>query len=304
MSKPYLPLKDQIKHLKNKNIYIGNKAIAKRILIRVNFQRILAYRLHFLDSSKNIKPGTKLKHIYSLHEFDKGLRNLTSSMLENIELNFRRHIAYELGSCGIHSYLDNMNFRDPFKHSILLNSIYNTIKNPKDRKIIKNHLNIYKDFLPIYKVVEILSFGELSKLFENLKSSSLGTNPITPKDKIIELYRKNKKIFKLNNEILESWLRELVEVRNKCAHYDMLWNYEKNLKPLKSNKSWINGVVGLKGNRYKFYGVCLIFKYLSLSKAQFANYMYSLEKLVIRYSHIITFKDLGFPNSWKNDLDI
>lgn len=302
MSKPYLNLKDQIKHLKTKNIYIGNKATAKRILTRVNFQRFLAYRLHFLDASNNIKAGTKLKHIYLLYEFDKELRALTSPMLESIELSFRRHIAYELGSIGIHSYLNNLNFRDPFKHSILLNSINKSVNNPKDRKIISNHIKNYQDFLPIYKVVEILSFGELSKLFENLKSSPARTSPTTPKDKILEFYKKSKKIYSLNNKTLESWLRELVEVRNKCAHYDMLWDYERELKSLKRDPAWINGAIIKNTNKYKFYGVCLIFKYLCLSKTQFQNYMYNFEKLVKKYSTIINMSALGFPNTWKNDL--
>lgn len=303
MSKPYLNLKDQIKHLKSKNIYIGNKATAKRILIRINFQRFLAYRLHFLNANNQIRAGIKLKHIYSLHEFDRELRALTSPILESIELNFRRHIAYTLGDNNVHSYLDNKNFRDSSIHTVLLDSIKKYTTNSKNRKIIQYHVNNYKDNLPIYKVVEILSFGELSKLFENLKSAPKNNNTLEPKDKIREFYQKNKKTKKINNRILESWLRELVEIRNKCAHYDMLWDYKKDLKPLRGNTDWQNGVIR-NTNTYKFYGICLIFKYLCLSKIEFKNYMFNLEKLSKKYSNIITLSDLGFPNIWKNDLDI
>lgn len=85
-------------------------------------------------------------------------------------------------------------------------------------------------------------------------------------------------------------------MKNKCAHYDMLWNYER----LKRNSDWIYGSIIKNGNRYKFYGICLIFKYLS--KTQFQNYVYDFEKLVKKYSSIISISELGLPPTWKNDL--
>ncbi len=312
MSKPYLDLNCQIGHLKNKGIYIGNRAQVKRVLMGLNFQRFLAYRVHFLNPQKKIKTNTKFKHIYKLHEFDKELRDLTGIILEDIELNFRRHIAYTLGNDGVHSYLNNQNFRDHFKHASLLTSINRCISEAKNthskkaRKVVKYHLDNHCDDLPIYKVVEILTFGELSKFFENLKSSSPQNTSLEYKDKIREFYVRHKQNTKINNKILESWLRELVEVRNKCAHYDMLWDYQKQLMYLRGDSSWRKGVFRSKAGSttYKFYGICLIFKELCLSKTGFKKYMYNLKDLLKKYSNIITLTDLGFPTSWEQDLGL
>ncbi len=308
MSKPYLNLNCQIGHLKNKGIYLGNRAEVKRVLTRLNFQRFLAYRVHFFNSQRKIKSSTKFKHIYKLHEFDKELRDLTGAILEDIELNFRRHIAYTLGNDGVHSYLNVQNFRDSSKHAALLISINRYVSDAqtsiKGRKVVKYHLDNHNDDLPIYKVVEILTFGELSKFFENLKSSTPHSTVLEYKDKITEIYIKHKQNTKITNKFLVSWLRELVEIRNKCAHYDMLWDYQKQLKYLRTDSAWIKGVFSSKhGNTtYKFYGICLIFKELCLSKKDFKKYMYNLKDLSKKYSHIITLTDLGFPPNWEQDL--
>lgn len=316
MSKPYLSLNDQLKNLKGKQIYIGNKAIAKRILTRINFQRFLAYRIHFLDSNKNIKqtPVTKVKSIYRLHEFDRELRDLTSNMLEGIEINFRRHIAYVLGEDDIHSYKDPQYFRDATKHLELLNTVKKHTDNARrsssgsSRKLVQHHVNNHNDDLPIYKVVEILTFGELSKLFENLKKAPRGSTTLEHKDKIRIIYQQIQQNYKINNQILESWLRDLVEVRNKCAHYDMVWDYQKQLKFLGGDTAWIRGIHSQSINRtattYKFYGICLIFKSLCLNKKEFKKYMFNIEKLFKRYSNIIVPGDLGFPPTWKKDLNL
>lgn len=314
MSKPYLSLNNQIKNLKDKTIYIGNKAAAKRILLNVNFQRFLAYRVHFIDSNKNIKPKTKVKSIYRLHEFDRELRDLTGNMLEKIELNFRRHIAYILGAKGIHSYRDVKHFRNPRMHQDLLNIVKKHTDKAQQsnsrssRKLVVHHVNNYSDELPIYKVVEILTFGELSKLFENLKQANKGSSTLEFKDLIRLIYQQNQQNFKINNNTLESWLRDLVEIRNKCAHYDMLWDYQKQLKYLGGNPAWFNGLFtqSLNNNAkvYKFYGICLIFKSLILQENEFKRYMFELEALLKKSSNIITLEDLGFPPTWKNDLNL
>lgn len=312
MSKPYLTIKEQIEKLKDKNIYLGNRAKLKKILNKINFQRIMAYRVHFLDNNNKIKNGTKFKDIYRLHEFDKELRDITMPILESIELTLRRQLAFAIGNEGIHAYLNNNIFINPFRQAEFLlvidkhMKIAKDPKNKKGRNIVIHHINKYSDPLPIYKVVEVLTFGELSRLFENLRPKN--KNEINNiKDKIKIIYQNfNHGSKKANHEQLTSWIRELVEVRNICAHYDMLWNYRKQLSFLRGDRAWMNGVISVNSNRsaqiYGFYGVCLIIRYLCTSKKEFYNYLKQLERLFNKYQNIISYNDLGFPNTWKTDL--
>lgn len=309
MSKIFLDKKHQLKHLKSLNINIGSESKAKRILFNVNYQRLLAYRVQFyIPTTKIIKSGTKLKHIYKLHEFDKELRNLTNSMINIIELNLRRHIAYYCSNENIHYYLDYKNFRKYEYYISFISNINKTFSKTKPHNIISYHSMNYTDPLPIYKLVELLTFGQLSKFFSNMNSSSKGINKY-PKDKILLLYKNNKlnsngKNLNLKSSTLESWFRELVEIRNKCAHFDMLWNYENNISPIKGNIAWKNGTIKQNQNLYKFYGICLIFRFLLCNNNEFKKFMKNIEILINKNINIITFKDLGFPNNWKNDLNI
>lgn len=232
--------------------------------------------------------------------------------MESIEINFRRHIACVLGADDIHSYRDPQYFRDIIKHQDLLNIVKKHMdhakKSSSGRKVVQYHINNHSDELPIYKVVEILTFGELSKLFENLKKAPRGSITLEHKDRIRIIYQQTQQNYKISNQVLESWLRDLVEVRNKCAHYDMIWDYQKQLKFLGGDTAWFNGIHSQSLNKsattYKFYGICLIFKSMCLNKKEFKKYMYDIEKLFKRYSNIIALGDLGFPPTWKKDLGL
>lgn len=309
MSKIFLDKKHQLKHLKTLNINIGSETKAKRILFNINYQRLLAYRTQFYDPiTKKIKNGTKLKHIYKLHEFDKELRNLTTSMINIIELNFRRHIAYYTSQENIHYYLDYNNFRKYEYYLNFISEINKTLSKKQPHKIILHHTSIYDDPLPIYKLVELLTFGQLSKFFSGIIKSTKGKNSY-PKDKILLLYKNNKKNsngqnLNLKIETIESWLRELVEIRNKCAHFDMLWNYKNRISSISGNIAWQNGSVEPRQNLYKFYGICLIFRFLLFNNNEFKSFMNKLEILINKNNNVISFKDLGFPITWKKDLGI
>ncbi len=169
MSKIFLSKMHQLKHLEKLNIYVGSKSKAKKILFNINYQRLLAYRVQFFISGSNIvKSNTKLKHLYKLHEFDRELRNLTSSLINIIELNFRRHIAYYTSQEDLHYYLKYENFRIYENHAGFLNDIDKLFNRNKVHNIVSHHRNNYQDPLPIYKLVEVLTFGQLSKFFSNI----------------------------------------------------------------------------------------------------------------------------------------
>ena len=81
--------------------------------------------------------------------------------------------------------------------------------------------------MPIYALVEVFSFGTLSKFYKNMKN---GDKKIVAKS------------FGVGYTYLESWLESIVYVRNICAHYGRLYNaklaktpyYIKNIQRLGS----------------------------------------------------------------------
>ena len=63
--------------------------------------------------------------------------------------------------------------------------------------------------LPIYALVEVFSFGTLSKFYKNMKNID---------KKVVA------KSFGIGYTYLESWLESISYVRNICAHYGRLYN--------------------------------------------------------------------------------
>ncbi|HHE65637.1 MAG TPA: hypothetical protein ENL09_06405, partial [Bacteroidetes bacterium] len=108
-SKPVLSFENLIKKIEEKNIIVKDIDKAKEILERINYQRLLVYRLHFLNSKKEDK--IIFNNIYKLYLFDKELKTLFYPILESIEFTLRAKIAYHLGiSLGVHCHLDLKNF--------------------------------------------------------------------------------------------------------------------------------------------------------------------------------------------------
>ena len=71
--------------------------------------------------------------------------------------------------------------------------------------------------MPIYALVEVFSFGTLSKFYKNMKN---GDKKIVAKS------------FGVGYTYLESWLESIVYVRNICAHYGRLYNAKLAKTPI------------------------------------------------------------------------
>ena len=78
----------------------------------------------------------------------------------------------------------------------------------KHTKYIKHYNEKYNGFLPLWVAIEILSFGETSMLYRNLRPKYKGL--IT-------------KYFFLEYEVLYSWISTVSAIRNMCAHNDRLY---------------------------------------------------------------------------------
>lgn len=100
----------------------------------------------------------------------------------------------------------------------------------------------YKDEnrLPIWIIIEFLTFGKIGKLY----------NALLKNDKIdfIILFDK-----KLKYNYLDSWIENIIILRNLCYHNNRIWN--RNFKPLAGIPQNIN-------NRTTFAEIYIIYKLL------------------------------------------
>ncbi len=290
-SKPVLSFENLIKKIEEKNIIVKDIDKTKAILERINYQRLLVYRLHFLKSKKETE--IIFNDIYKLYLFDKGLKTLFYPILESIEFTLRAKIAYHLGIVlGVHCHLDLENFNQTEQHEKLLDMLkwkLDTI-NYSRHQIVKFHQEKYNDDVPIYKIVEVLTLGQLSKLFSNIKNKEIQLE-------ILKNFKKTE--HKLNIRTLSSWFKTITDVRNICAHHELLWNKKFELVAIR-NKLWKDSIYYRDKDKeiYSIFSIFLICKVLILDQDAFKIFISSFNDLIHNYSDIIQLSDLGFPDNW------
>jgi abortive infection bacteriophage resistance protein len=298
-SKPALTREEMITLLKTRELKFNSESEAIEIFKRLNYQKLMAYRFKFLKDPINFLPDSTFEAIYNLYKFDRDLKFLILELIESIELALRTQIAYELGhKYGIHCQFNNQYFNNSDYHESFLQKLEYKLKPTNDERplMVKHHQNKYNDLLPIYKFIELPTFGQLSKLFKNLL--------VEDKDQIVNNYYKS--YHKVNPKHITSWLLTITEVRNTCAHHEKLFDNVFEISSLR-HKVWKDISTKTPNGKeiFSIYAIFLIFKYLIQDTELFNESIDNLNKLFKKYSTIINpIEDLKFPENWKDILKL
>lgn len=273
--------REQIEILKSRNIIIENDEFAMNILKRVNYYRLSAYMLTYKNTDGSYK-SISIEEVYELYIFDKRLRNLVLPMLENIEIAFRTHISYLIAhKYGPLGYKDPKNFRNSAYHKDMIDT-FNYAIDKSDEIFVSHHKNEYNGLFPIWVLVEIISFGTLSKMYNNLLDED--------KDEIADKY------YNTNGYYVRTWLHALSNTRNICAHYGRLYNKNLTVTPklFKSDKK--RGIE----NDTVFANIYIMGR-LTNDRSEWCCFVRELSRLIQKYD-IVDLKYLGFPDDWESIL--
>lgn len=272
---------EQIIILKSRSIIIDNEDFAVKVLKKVNYYRLSAYMLTHKNSNGDYN-NLSIEDVYNIYLFDKRLRNLILPILEDIEIAFRTHISYHIAhKYGALGYKDSNNFREPQFHKGMIDALNDEIDR-SDEIFVMHHKNEYDGVFPIWVLIEVTSFGTLSKMYNNLLDED--------KNQIAEEYYNTK------GEFVRTWLHALSNIRNRCAHYGRLYNKNLTITP-KLFKSDIKK--GIKNN--SIFANIYIMGRLSRDKIEWGNFVTGLSALIEEYE-IIDLKHLGFPSEWERIL--
>ncbi len=213
LKKP-LTFEEQVVRLKEHGVLISDKSKAQEILSKINYYRLSGYAYQFKKDSDDYREGTSFDQIVKIHELDQKLRNLLRQPLEIIELWARTQIAYHfsISRCLISphdGHYNSDNFYRKDMHKKVLDGLEKDLRHNKDIEFIKHHQNIYGGRMPLWVMVEVLSFSNLSKLYSSMTncdqdriSSALGTETK----------------YLINN------LHCVANLRNICSHGGRLYN--------------------------------------------------------------------------------
>jgi len=278
--KPFKSFKEQLDILKERGLIIDNEDKALKSLQYINYYRLSGYTLTLRKHDVFYK-GITLANVLELYNFDSELRVLILYLLENIEVSFRTHIAYyhsqKYGSLG---YLNCEGFENKEYHNEFING-FNSIINSSARNsdvFTKHHKSSYGNKFPFWVAVELLTFGNLSRLYSNFQFEI--------KQKIaIDNYG-------IRCEYIQNWLHGLVVLRNICAHRGRLYNRPLSIKPRLSNK---DKKLGIKNNLV-FVQIFIIKKLVNDNKV-WDNFLTMLDNIIKRYP-FVKLSYLGFPENW------
>lgn len=273
----------QVEILKERNLIVSDEEEAVAFLKRVNYYRFSAYGLTLrqADNKDSFRDGITFYHIKMLYDFDQKLRVHLMNYLELIEIEFRSKIAYQHAhQFEALGYRSSVNFNSEGLHISFLEELDKQIDRSGKELFVMHHRNKYGGEFPFWVAIEVISFGELSKLFRNLKEET--------KNRVV-------KDFNVPSYYVESWLHSLTYVRNVCAHYGRLYGKKLTIKPtlFKNKRSLIR-------NSGVYAAIYVLSKLLHRENR--SNFIISLQALLEEYAEYIDLEELGFPEEWEKRL--
>jgi abortive infection bacteriophage resistance protein len=276
-----MTIEEQIKNLKEIGLIVADEEYAKKILNDISYFRLIkAYSLGFKGKNSNYNSDVTFEQIVELYLFNANFRQITFAQIEKIEINCRCRISnYFAETYGVLGYADSNNFADSEYHKIFLADIEEEIIRNSKAPFVRNFRENYEGGqLPIYALVEVFSFGTLSKFFKNMKN---------PDKKAVA------KTFGIGYTYLESWLESISYVRNICAHYGRLYNAKLSKTPLLYKEY---SEAGIGNNR--MFGILLCMKHILKNDSHWNLYVQDIETLIDKYEKV-DIQTMGFPKNWK-----
>ncbi len=158
-------------------------------------------------------PNSFFEEVIDRYNFDRHLRLILFDAIERIEIAMRAKMIYHLSLAhGGLWYLNPSLFADTIKHSQHLDDLKSEF-NRSQEIFIKDQRTRYPETdADAWKIIEVASFGTISKLYKNL-GHQLPEKATIAKEMGLNMH----------NE-LSSWLEAIAYVRNIIAHHSRLWS--------------------------------------------------------------------------------
>ncbi len=227
-TKPALSFDQQAQRLLERGLVVEDKDILTARLKTVNYYRLSAYwypfkRVDAMTGEERFAPGTRFDTIWMRYSFDRELRLLVMDAIERIEVAILRTQMVEQFARlhGPFGYADIKNFSPKFSPQDHLRLMYelNDAVQRSSEDFVGRFRRKYtgESRLPLWMVVEVMTFGQLFTFFRNLNRTE---------------QQSISKNFDLYPPVMISWLHSLNFIRNVCAHHARLWNRELSIRPL------------------------------------------------------------------------
>lgn len=288
--KPPLSFDEQIALLQSRGMEIPDHARASRYLSHINYYRLRAYWLPFeagVSDGHSFQPGTTFDSALTLYVFDRKFRLLTLEAIERVEVSLRTRFAYVLAlRYGSHAFMDDRLFRSREFHRQLLKNLQEEIGRSQET-FIEHYRNTYDDppLPPIWVACEVMSFGQLSKWFQNLKNRH-------DRKSMADAYG-------IDERALGSFLHHLTHVRNLVAHHCRLWNRKLTVTmTIPRHPRPLQASCNAEAER-QIYNTLAMLSYLLRLISPGTSWPARMQQLMEDYGGI-DMVAMGFPANWRD----
>jgi len=293
-----------------KGLIIQEPNIAERWLSHISYFRFKNYSYSFKDyklKNGHYIENTKFEEIRDLYLFDRQLKIIVFAAIESIEISVKTQISNIMSTAfDPHWYLKFSHFISEeerrsisrnaksaedipkgFNHEKLLQSVKADMENSTE--FFLQHYKKYFEppFPPSWMLMEMISFGALSIMFENLR-------PSPQKNAIIDS-------FQLTKKQLVSWLHCFSFIRNRCAHHYRLVYAPVIFSPsMPQKKSRVFLSEADNVDSSTLYAIFCCMQYMLKICNDISSFKTDLINLTKAFP-AIDYKRLGFTTHWRKE---
>ncbi|TDE09942.1 Abi family protein [Jiangella asiatica] len=320
-AKPWLSLEQQVERLASRGADVGDRDRAAALLKAVGYYRLIGYLYPFRESEQFVddegrertrvlsgyRPGTMLRHVESVIDFDRRLRMLVMDGVERIEVAVRMRVGYLLGRASAFAHEDPASFTKTFtetgtdpdtgeptpsSHARWLQRV-DERRAKSDEQFVAHFRERYDDRMPVWALTEILELGQVSVLYRGLRQQDA--------EEIALAFGVPTK------KIMVSWLASLNYVRNVAAHHARLFNRKLQHAPARPKVGQVPTLDHLRATEtakgvFGTYNALAVIAYLLPSIEAETEWSQRLVALLDEFpaSHALTIESLGVPQGWRS----
>jgi abortive infection bacteriophage resistance protein len=293
---------EHIRHLKNKGMSFPDMGAATDLFSRVSYSRLKYYWRDLIDENTDgdFQEGTSFQTIIDRYTFDHKFRVILFDAIETIEVALRAKIINHMSKAAGNGlwYLDSSLFEDEQRHMdfvLELKYEFERSTEPFAKNYITEHSDWYSDAksgdnADAWLIIEVATFGTLSKMYKNLKSQLPQRSAIAND---FGLY---------SAKDFSNWIEVISLMRNIVAHHSRLWNRslgKKTLDPKGKRFPWLNNSL-TEVQKKKPYAVACAIAYLCKAVNSKHQFSASIRQLSNEYPNIALSK-YGFPTKWETE---
>lgn len=288
MLKKPLSIDEQIQKIKAHEIQIEDEDRAKEILSQVSYYRLSGYALQFRlgNNSHSIQEGISFEQICRIYCFDEELRNHLWKYVEKAEYHYKDLIGNEfaLRKCQNDPHDQHYDASNYYDKAGITRTLLTFAKEKNyfhDSKIVKHHTERYGDKMPLWVMLELMTFSSVSMFYH-------------------AMYISDKKVIAdkcgVSYATLENHLHCLSVLRNKCAHGARMYNTTIN-PPARFTKSFLQNNPTVRNNSVFAYILVLLKRLPSDDLRE--KFRRDLYRVLTKYKDDIDVNLLGFPENYR-----